>query len=151
MEVALGKGGDFYCHETLTEDSETGELVSGPNSRVCAGFALSLLRSNFDTQGMRIAERLGAFDPAEHLERNQYVKIWTFDQISEDALKVEDLAICNTCDPGCLAPAGHMVSGVAMPNVTDEADDVCADCGEPVCSNCISEDGQCGNCVSDPF
>ena len=72
-------GGEFPCHQTTTFDDD-GELVPTTSEQCCAGLAVMLLREGDSTQMMRIAERVGGFDPDEFLARNEEVETWTWDQ-----------------------------------------------------------------------
>jgi len=70
-------GASFPCHETVLHDSD-GEPVAGGVNVECAGAALVLLRAGRDSQLIRIAERMGAFDEDEFLARNEDVRVWPF-------------------------------------------------------------------------
>lgn len=50
---------NFYCHATVSYESEP-EITS--RSRICAGFLITMERSDNANQPTRIAERLGIYD-----------------------------------------------------------------------------------------
>ena len=143
-------GGEFPCHEHVVHDDsecdgESDDCVvsTGPQ---CAGAALVLLRAERDNQMLRIMERIGALDTPSFLDRNADVELWSFEDCERDGLEDEEEAEpCNTVGDNCIAPAGFM-SGGGVIRGTESADCECRECGEPVCSECISEDGLCGTC-----
>jgi len=61
-EVAETEG-TFTCHKT-TVDTEDGDRVDGPNAQMCAGFMLYREKTTGPNQMMRIAGRLGMYDPS---------------------------------------------------------------------------------------
>ena len=58
-------GGSFACHKTTNED-EDGEYTPGPKEEHCAGAAIFAEKNGNQTQMMRIADRLGMYDPVDH-------------------------------------------------------------------------------------
>lgn len=52
----------FTCHKTI--DYSSGEADVTENGRECGGVMVILERMQHPNQGMRIAERLGIYDPA---------------------------------------------------------------------------------------
>lgn len=59
----LGQGrGTFPCHETVEYDAE-GDPAEGEDTQHCAGALIVLEKEGLPTQMMRIAERLGFYDP----------------------------------------------------------------------------------------
>lgn len=82
LEILRGieHGGEFPCHETTEFDDDTGEAIHTNSERCCAGLAVLLLREERSSQMMRIAERIGAFNPEKFLARNEEVVTWTWDQ-----------------------------------------------------------------------
>lgn len=52
----------FSCHKTVTHDDD-GEYVPKQDEQHCAGAMIMLMRMDMPNQMMRIAERIGAFDP----------------------------------------------------------------------------------------
>ena len=54
--------GTFHCHRTGTNDDETGDFVSLPDSLHCAGALIFLEKQHRPNQMMRIGERLGLYD-----------------------------------------------------------------------------------------
>ncbi len=67
IEIAEGlrAGGEFHCHKTVNYDEEDGFVRTGEEEH-CAG-ALIVLESSAEgpNQMMRIAERLGFYDPGK--------------------------------------------------------------------------------------
>lgn len=54
----------FTCHKTTVPDPNNGaEMMDGPNAQHCAGALIMLEREGAPSQMMRIAERLGIYDP----------------------------------------------------------------------------------------
>ena len=68
MEIG-GSEGEFHCHLTTDSDDETGEGISTPSSKVCAGFLILREKMGQPNQMMRIAERLGMYE-APKLDMN---------------------------------------------------------------------------------
>lgn len=70
---SLRSGSSFHCHKTLDYDREfeTEEeeaSVMGPvveSSQICAGALATMEKGGEANQSMRIAERLGLYDPTE--------------------------------------------------------------------------------------
>lgn len=141
---SLLTNGTFHCHETTTASEDGESMYAGRGAVECAGSVLMMLRADRDTQSVRIAERLGMFDSVAFLARNKRVKSWTLADALGEAEDME-VATCNTVGPDCLAPAGYMVGGEVV-HGTDDADDECSECGDPCCSNCLTDDGLCGQC-----
>lgn len=77
---ANGTGGMFPCHKTadVDEDDGTYEAKRDGSSRHCAGALIFAEKHNMPTQMMRIAERLGLYDPTK-LEGTELV----FDSMAE--------------------------------------------------------------------
>lgn len=59
LEIAETEG-EFPCHKTFNEDGGKGP---GGRSSMCAGFLLYRERQGSPNQTMRVAERLGLYDP----------------------------------------------------------------------------------------
>lgn len=67
----LAAQGEFHCHKTITTgetivedcDEEWAEIVDDSHAQVCAGFLIVLEHEGRPNQMMRIAERLGMYDP----------------------------------------------------------------------------------------
>lgn len=73
---SLEGGATFYCHKTLDYDDMEGEVTS--RSRACAGSMITMERDGQPNQIMRIAERIGMYDPTR-LEMDSPV----FDSLQE--------------------------------------------------------------------
>lgn len=64
-EIRAGlQRGEFPCHKTITSNDDD-ERVQTADSKHCAGAMILLEKINEPSQMMRIAERLGLYDPAE--------------------------------------------------------------------------------------
>jgi hypothetical protein len=63
----LSTDGDFPCHKTVTfdEDDEDGGTINTGKEQMCAGFLILLEHEQCPNQMMRIAERLGLYDPSK--------------------------------------------------------------------------------------
>ncbi len=59
--------GEFPCHKTavIDEDEESGEFEATEMSAYCAGQLIFNEKRSQPNQMMRIAERLGLYDPAQ--------------------------------------------------------------------------------------
>lgn len=154
---ALLEGAAFSCHNTVhwdEDDPEAGdESYDHGKTKHCAGAAKSLMLSGGTTQMMRIAERLGDID-LEQLE-DRGPEVWPLDEwqrLNDAGTEIEDdeeIAVCETCNPGCLAPAGTLGNSGAILTGTESADGECAECGTPLCSNCADDQGLCYMCTEE--
>ena len=66
VEGIVDRQGTFTCHKTTVEsedDDGLGERVDGPNAQHCAGALILLEKIGRPNQMMRIAHRLGMYDP----------------------------------------------------------------------------------------
>lgn len=149
----LVDGADFHCHEHTVYDDESEQMEVGVDSPMCAGAAKALLNRGGSTNTMRVVERLGMVD-LDRI-RSQGAEVWDLDvwpKVPEretaetwDASEAEEVRTCETVDSGCLAPAGYLGEGGVIRG-TESADGECAECGDPLCSNCADEEGLCGSC-----
>jgi hypothetical protein len=64
---ALYGGGEFHCHKTVdySEDDDGDSEPSTGGASVCAGSLIVLERMGDPNQMMRIAQRVGMYDPAK--------------------------------------------------------------------------------------
>jgi hypothetical protein len=55
----------FTCHKTTVhnDDDDDPGMIDGPNARHCAGALILMEKNGSSSQMMRIAERLGLYDP----------------------------------------------------------------------------------------
>ena len=60
---ALRGGATFHCHKTLADSGD--DLAVNPASQFCAGALATMEQGGEVNQSVRIAERLGMYDPAE--------------------------------------------------------------------------------------
>jgi len=61
--VTSNPGATFACHKTTVDDDETGDRVETPESQHCAGALVFAHRQGRYPQLVRIAGRLGMYDP----------------------------------------------------------------------------------------
>lgn len=128
-------GATFACHQTTVLDSND-DLTEGPNSQMCAGAMIALMRDERPNQIMRIAERLGVLD-IDGLDMDADVgNLTEFVMQHAGEEMYEEAEPCNVVNHGCLAPAGYMDGGVAVPTLDREPTECCSWCGEYVCENC---------------
>jgi len=143
IALALARGADFACHQTTVDDPDDEfERIATSKSQMCAGAMIAMLREDAPNQTMRIAERLGLFDPGK-LDTN--APVGTLDDFirrhSDDT--EDDIEPCNASDYGCLAPAGYLEGGSVITAIEREQTVECDLCGQPVCEEC-SVDGPDG-------
>lgn len=85
LRFSGGTGGEFPCHKTTVpvevEDSGT-DMRTTENSQHCSGALIFALKNDTSTQMMRIASRLGMFNPDALMENNPAVDE-VFDDIDE--------------------------------------------------------------------
>jgi hypothetical protein len=149
IEIAhsLADGAGFSCHETTVDGDEDGTLVAGPDSQFCAGALILMEKSEEPNQAMRMAERLGLYDPARMDMSAPVSRSFAefVDHHSEDGDETEDC--CEVVEPGCEAPAGYLVGGSAIPaDNTGVELHLCPECGRTVCESC-SVEGVCSYCA----
>jgi len=61
--ILSSQGGSFACHKTTRYSDDTGDMERTEQSRHCAGALIFAEKNRNSTQMMRIAERLGIYDP----------------------------------------------------------------------------------------
>lgn len=79
--------GEFPCHKTTdqVEDEDGGsETVQTKKSKVCAGFMIFREKQGQPNQMMRIAQRIGMYNPKELMKDNPEVEE-VYDDIDEMA------------------------------------------------------------------
>lgn len=155
----LQEGSEFPCHETtVMQADETGEetLVEGPRSRFCAGAMATMEREGAPNQMLRVAERLGFYDPAKLMSRDQPVYRSLSDWVQAHARangdiptftdsdgNVHDYEHCGVVADECEDPAGYMTGGGAMANADEPTchpwEDECEGCSQPTCVGCRSK------------
>ncbi len=147
---SLARGGSFPCHKTTDHDDDEGEHghISSPDEVQCAGAEIFLAHQGTSTQLSRIAGRLGL--PVAELDMTAPVfRNASEMQAAQPDYVEEEGETCAIVGPGCEAPAGHMIGGVVVDGA-DFVDTWCSCCGEPVCGECMSEDGEtCIDCADE--
>lgn len=154
IATAIQQGGAFACHETTvyeesTEEDGWGEMVDGPDSKICAGSLIVMEKMGQPNQDARLAERLGMYDPSR-LDMDapvvgSFVE-WQQRHLSEEEREREP---CSATGPDCEAPAGWSVGGGITINTETWAENECPACGEPVCDACLTDEGVCLNCADE--
>lgn len=135
-------GASFTCHKTTVADEEEDEdgsssMRDGPNAQHCAGALILLEKIGEPNQMMRIAERLGEYDPSK-LDMDAPV-FNSFEQMrrAQDDYEEPEHAEepCHVSGHGCEAPAGWMGPN-GVEHGTENAEFRCYECGEPMCDAC---------------
>ncbi len=75
------QGAVFTCHKTTVGDGE-GNRVDGPKAQHCTGALIFQLKNDTMTQMVRIAHRVGLFDP-EKLMANEVAVASVFHDLDE--------------------------------------------------------------------
>lgn len=151
----IREGGDFACHETtvsVVNDSGEEQLVDLPGvSQMCAGALITLEKSGEYPQNLRIAERLGFYDPTrlkmgspvyDSLTEwvRSYSPVQTVTTADGEVLEFEH---CAVVDSDCEDPPGYAGGSGAYGNPEDPTCDptvCCQFCGRTMCVSCRSED-----------
>lgn len=135
---ALMGGSSFPCHKTTetVEEDDGSSRVATADSQMCAGAMIVLERMEQPNQIMRIAERTHVYDH-NRLDMGAPVHGTLAQFVWHHGEDEEQGEPCSASGPGCLAPAGFLVNGTAVPNAVDpDATEVCPECGEYVCEAC---------------
>lgn len=154
---SIRSGGSFSCHKTTEyrpiDDNGGEDMVATSASKFCGGALATLEREGQPNQIMRIADRLGLYDPTK-LDPDAPV----FDsldewlaQYDEDVPTVTDPETgetvpydhCEVVAEDCEDPAGYAAGGGAYrsadPPTCNPLEDVCAGCGRMACASCRSD------------
>jgi hypothetical protein len=146
-------GGTFSCHKTVDYEAMEEDDCEGPHfprkgEHHCAG-ALGYL-ANLDSDGAQVTKFAVYHPGGTYAEYGPPEEM--FSSLSEMKQSCDDyddgdgeIETCGTVNAGCIAPAGYLNGGDVVEG-TESADCVCEECGDPVCSECITEDGKCGSC-----
>lgn len=164
--VTSWHGGQFPCHKTTThgdedEDGET-QLVDRHKEKHCAGALAYAGKINGDgaqvskyaVYGMlgKTYEDYGppeaVFDSLEEFKASSWEAQEAREKAAETGEEPEPYEgeFCNSAEAGCIAPAGFMTSG-GIAEGTEYCDTECSECGEPVCEECMDEEGRCIFCA----
>jgi hypothetical protein len=138
----------FVCHEHVDWDDD-GHTDDGTE---CAGAAKAMLAAGGMSQQLRIAERLGLAGPDQIAARGP--DVWSLDvwplvpegETGDTWHGDVEVETCATVNDGCLAPAGFRGAGGGVVRGSVAADGECTTCGEPLCSSCADENGDCASC-----
>lgn len=138
IAYSIQGGSEFPCHQTTVEvEGEDGmtHLVDNPSkSIVCAGSIIVMEKQATPNQMLRIAERIGSYDPSTmDMDAPVYGSFaeWQRSYTPEG----EEGETCEIVDSGCLAPAGYAIGGGIVEG-TEYVDDHCGVCGRACCENC---------------
>lgn len=143
--VAQWNGGEFPCHKT-TEHGSDGEHIRRDDEQHCAGAIAYAHKVGEVPQVVRMGiHLLAGKEPTDYGPPEAVFD--SFHDFAESALDYEDARgePCNTVNTDCIAPAGYLSGGSVIQGDT-YADCECKECGEPVCSECISDEDLCGSC-----
>jgi len=167
---SLRSGANFTCHKTTVDpgDDEDGDSyrVDGPRARECAGALITMEKEGFSNQNVRIAERLGLYDPTRmNMDAPVYGSLAEWVKSYQDPVptvttpegEVLEFEHCGVVAQDCEDPAGFAMGGGVVSNddpPTCNPLEGCSYCGSPMCSACrASEDGedgpQCVYCAED--
>jgi len=147
---------NFPCHKTVNYGEE-GDGRTTERSRVCAGSLIFHEKTNTPTQMMRIAERLGCYDPSR-LDRtldDQIIDVpsemvgGAFAPIQEELL--DEPESCAIVDGNCENPAG-ILYGTEVDHIEPKTRTMCSECWNPVCGACstiIASRRICNDCAED--
>jgi hypothetical protein len=141
-------GANFYCHQTTEyqEDEDgAGDMAIVDTSMVCAGSMILMEKAGSPNQMLRIAERIGFYDPSR-LDMDAPVHGSWIEM--QRHFEPEEVETCEIVNSGCEAPAGYAIGGGVVSG-TVAADYSCGWCGRAVCGNCSAEvDGEqvCDDC-----
>lgn len=133
---SIVNGASFPCHKTTEEDEDEGTRHATPVSQMCAGAMIVLERMERPNQIMRIAERTHVYDH-ERLDMTAPVHMTLAQFVWHHGEEEDQGEPCSVSGPGCLAPAGFLVGGTAVPSAVEpDATEPCPECGEYVCEAC---------------
>jgi len=149
---ALREGGEFSCHKTVDYDGD-GEDDEGnitgretKQEQFCAGALIMLEKSSGPNQMMRVAQRLGMYDPSKlNMEAPVFDTPLNFilaqEREGDDPEMPEGgWETCHVVGSNCAMPAGFMTGGGAKVNVNTEGElPYCYRCGEATCYECSSD------------
>lgn len=145
----IARGAPFACHETTVPDEDDdATMVVGPGSKMCAGAMLVMMAEDAPNQALRMAERLGYWDPAEMDSSSPTFPTFAQFVRHHAGPDGDEFESCCWSGPGCEAPAGYLVDGVAVPATSGGETFSCASCGEPVCGSCAIDD-ECPGCAGE--
>jgi hypothetical protein len=151
----LANGSGFNCHKTVEfGDTEAGEPVQivRENTNWCAGALITLEKSGLSNQQVRIAQRLGAYDPTRlDMDAPVYPSLSAWVASYRDETEVRTVEVdgdvlefehCGVVGSDCEDPAGYMSRGGAManadPGTCNPVEDECQFCGLLACSACTA-------------
>lgn len=147
----VASGAEFPCHQT-TEHDDDGDAHAVADSQMCAGATIAMMKGGGPNQILRIAERVGMWDP-EKMDLDAPVGS-LLDMCRNHEDPEEEQEPCHISDYGCLAPAGYLVDGQVVTADAEGETFSCYSCGEYVCESCSemrTEDGNdvivCASCV----
>lgn len=154
IAASLRSGSTFYCHKTVdyVEDPEDDgtEGRIGSRGRACAGALATMEKEGTPHQMVRIAERLGIYDPSVlDMDSPVYDSLteWVRAHGSTPTAVVDGEEVeyehCGVVGPDCVDPAGYGGYGGTWTNDEEPTchpvEDTCQHCGNTVCESCVAE------------
>lgn len=151
QEIAssLAGGSTFACHQTtatVEDDEGDDDVVATPDSQMCAGAMIALMRSGGPNQIMRVAERTRGLDVGKLDMTAPVGSLVEFVAHHDEEDDESANEACSVANPGCLHPAGELVEGTVVAAAEKEPTSGCPSCGEPVCDACRDGD-ECFYCA----
>ena len=149
IATSIQQGGPFHCHETTVPSDDGESMEVGPDSSVCAGSIIVMEKMGQPNQHLRIAERLGLYDPKRMHMDSPVHDSWVAVQRHHGGRDEEEEQgqTCEVVGPGCEAPAGYMVNGAVVEG-TEYVEGECSECGRPVCDACSTVVARYGDDVT---
>lgn len=168
----LANGSGFNCHKTVDfGDPASDEPVQIVKDQTnwCAGALITMEKSGIQNQQVKIAGRLGLYDPTRlDMDAPVYPSLsaWVASYRDEDQVQTVEIdgelvefEHCGVVAEDCEDPAGYMSGGGAMensdPGTCNPLTDNCQHCGANCCAACtaeVDEDGNktCVHCAEEP-
>lgn len=135
--------GDFHCHKTVNYDDGLEGSIEQGKTKVCAGALITMEKSGLSTQNMRIAGRLGLYDPARlDMDAPVYddLSAW-LRAFAPETDNDTDYEHCDVAGRDCDDPAGYSMGGHTVTNdggATVRSDHTCQHCGSLCCEACTA-------------
>lgn len=155
-------GRTFSCHKTVKHDRHeeidewglVADHTPGEGEAHCGGALIFMDKQRWSIQMVRIAERLGIYDPSKTKASAKKLVFDTEEQFLAAATDAKEHKKrqkrrkrrklkgtgepCSVGDDDCEHPAGWD-NGNIVENKEADAPYECVECGQPVCGNCSTE------------